>query len=381
MIAQADPDALEIERFYANLSTQIRLFGAEELGRRYVVVRLARMEVNGHVDFSDLQRILARVSDIRAWYPAWAQEAQDAERRAERWVEEDRRVSAAEMFLRASGCYHWGQYLARLGTAAKTEGREGRVRCYRKAVEYLGVPIEAVSIPFGDVELPGFLHLPMPARDRRPGCVIMINGADSVKEEYHNWARAFVRRGLAVLTMDGPGQGELVGVLPMRPEAWEEPLAAAIDVLETQPAVDAGRIGAWGSSMGGFLVSRAAAFDERIKAVVSSGGFYDFRDYAFWPVSTQLNVMEDLMLPTLSEARAYVGDRCSLEGVASRIACPYLVIHGARDELVTVEEARQLAEEAPLGEFVNFEDGFHTCTNHNATLVPLMCDWMAKRLR
>jgi hypothetical protein len=34
----------------------------------------------------------------------------------------------------------------------------------------------------------------------------------------------------------------------------------------------------------------------------------------------------------------------------------------------------------PRGEFVNFEDGFHTCTNHNATLVPLMCDWMAGKL-
>ena len=39
----------------------------------------------------------------------------------------------------------------------------------------------------------------------------MVNGADSVKEEYHNWARQFVRRGLAVLTIDGPGQGEMVG--------------------------------------------------------------------------------------------------------------------------------------------------------------------------
>jgi hypothetical protein len=34
----------------------------------------------------------------------------------------------------------------------------------------------------------------------------------------------------------------------------------------------------------------------------------------------------------------------------------------------------------PTGEFVNFEDGLHTGTNHNATLVPLMCDWMARKL-
>jgi 2,6-dihydroxypseudooxynicotine hydrolase len=246
-------------------------------------------------------------------------------------------------------------------------------------VELFDAPIEPFVVPFDGRELPGYLHLPAPEEGRLPGCVIMINGADSVKEEYHNWARQFVRRGLAVLTVDGPGQGEMVGVLPMRPEAWEEPMGAAIDALAASGRIDPERVGVWGSSLGGFLALRAAAFEPRIRAAVSSGGFYDFRDCRYWPVSTQLNVMEDLMLDSLSEVRTYLDERCSLAGVAEKIRCPYLVIHGARDELVSAEEGREMAE-GPLGEFVNFEDGFHTCTNHNARLVPLMCDWMSERL-
>jgi dipeptidyl aminopeptidase/acylaminoacyl peptidase len=179
--------------------------------------------------------------------------------------------------------------------------------------------------------------------------------------------------------MDGPGQGETLGRLPMRPEAWEEPIGAAIDALEASGSVDATSVGVWGSSMGGFLALRAAAFEPRIRAATSSGGFFDFRDYAYWPLSTQLNVMEDLGVDSLSEARSYIEERCSLDGVVERIEAPYLVIHGARDELVSVEEGRRMAQ-GPNGEFVNFEDGFHTCTNHNATLVPLMCDWMARKL-
>jgi 2,6-dihydroxypseudooxynicotine hydrolase len=171
----------------------------------------------------------------------------------------------------------------------------------------------------------------------------------------------------------------MVGVLPMRPEAWEEPMGATIDALAASGRVDPERVGVWGSSMGGFLALRAAAFEPRIRAAVSSGGFYDFRDCRYWPVSTQLNVMEDLMLDSLSEVRTYLDERCSLAGVAEKIRCAYLVIHGARDELVSVEEARQMAE-GPHGAFVNFEDGFHTCTNYNARLVPLMCDWMSERL-
>jgi dienelactone hydrolase len=376
-----ESDRQEVERWYQTLSTWIRLHGAEHLGSRYVVVRLARMEVTGPLDYSDLQRILGQVVDLRTWYDAWHAEAVHAEQLGERFLAEGRVVSAGDMFHRAAMCHHWGQYLARFGTGQKLEGRAGRVRCYRRAIDHLDQRIEPMEIPFDGTRLPGYLHLPgtAGAAPAAPPCVIMVNGADSVKEEYHNWARQFVRRGLAALTMDGPGQGELVGVLPMRPDAWEEPIGAAIDALAASGMVDADRVGIWGSSMGGFLALRAAAYEPRLRAAISSGGFHDFRDYRFWPVSTQLNVMEDLMVGSLAEARAYLEERCSLAGAVAAIRGPYLVIHGARDELVTVEEGRQLAGGA-LAEFVNFEDGFHTCTNYNATLVPLMCDWMSDRL-
>lgn len=373
-----ESDLREIEQYYASLSNWIRLYGAEEMGRRYVIVRLARMEVNSRLDSSDLHRILGRVSDSRTWYPAWKQEAEAAEREAEGLLASGRTMSAGDFLLRAADCYHWGQYLARIFTQDKAEGRAGRVRCYRRGVEMLDIGIEPFPISYGDNTLPGYLHSPQ--GDRPPPCVIMVNGADSVKEEYHNWARQFVRRGLAVLTLDGPGQGELVGVIPMRPEAWEEPMAAVVDALERSGKVDPARIGIWGSSMGGFLVSRAAAFEPRLRAAVSSGGFYDFRDYPYWPLSTQLNVMEDLMVESLRGSRAYIAEHCSLADVAEMIRVPYLVIHGARDELVSIAEAKQMADEAVQGEFVCFEDGFHTCTNYNAELVALMCDWMHEKL-
>jgi pimeloyl-ACP methyl ester carboxylesterase len=89
--------------------------------------------------------------------------------------------------------------------------------------------------------------------------------------------------------------------------------------------------------------------------------------------------MEDLMVDSLSEARAYVAEKCTLDGSVERLDRPYLVIHGARDELVSVGEAEEMAAGAG-GELVVFEDGVHTCTNHNARLVPLMCDWTAAQL-
>jgi dienelactone hydrolase len=54
----------------------------------------------------------------------------------------------------------------------------------------------------------------------------------------------------------------------------------AIDVLETLDAVDQKRIGCIGNSLGGYNALFLAAFEPRIQAVVCSGGYSTFADYA-----------------------------------------------------------------------------------------------------
>jgi 2,6-dihydroxypseudooxynicotine hydrolase len=378
-MAELGAEQAEIERYYSNLNTQFRLFGAEELGRRYVVVRLARYACNAHLDYSDLQRLLSRIRSFPSWYPAWRRSGVEWEEEADREEARGHPVSAGDHLLRASMAYHFGQLLARLGTDEKREGRIKRVELYRRALPLLDRRIEPIAIPFPGSALPGYLHLPHAVT--RPPCLIMIDGADSVKEEYHNWAGQYVRRGLAVVTFDGPGQGETVGRLTMDPNRYGAAVSAILDFLEGDGRVDTSRVAAWGSSMGGYLVGVAAAQEPRLKAAVSLGGFYDFRDYAHtWPLGTQINVQEDLGLPSLAEARHSVREHLHLGKFAPRIRCPFLVIHGALDELVSTEEAAQIAEDTPQGKFVVFEDGFHTCTNVNSRLVPLMTGWVADRL-
>ena len=53
----------------------------------------------------------------------------------------------------------------------------------------------------------------------------------------------------------------------------------AVDLLETIPEVDAGRIGAIGVSLGGHNSLFVGVFDERLRVVVTSSGFDSFRDY------------------------------------------------------------------------------------------------------
>jgi 2,6-dihydroxypseudooxynicotine hydrolase len=94
---------------------------------------------------------------------------------------------------------------------------------------------------------------------------------DSVKEELHSYGDDFLRRGMAVLAIDGPGQGEMEFEYPMRFD-YEVPVRYAINYLERRPDVDANRVGLMGVSLGGYYAPRAAAFEPRLKAAIANCG-------------------------------------------------------------------------------------------------------------
>ena len=76
-------------------------------------------------------------------------------------------------------------------------------------------------------------------------------GLDSTKETRHQSRGAWLRRGVAVLSVDGPGQGEASQWSTIRPD-YEVAMRGVIDWIETRPDLDAGRIGIFGVSMGGY---------------------------------------------------------------------------------------------------------------------------------
>jgi uncharacterized protein len=90
-------------------------------------------------------------------------------------------------------------------------------------------------------------------------------------------ARLFAQAGYVVLTIDyrhfGTSGGEPRGRL--WPSNETEDFKAAIDWLETQPGVDPERIGIWGTSFGGGVVTHVAAYDIRVKACVAQAPILD----------------------------------------------------------------------------------------------------------
>ncbi|WP_407109639.1 alpha/beta hydrolase family protein [Streptomyces sp. DSM 116494] len=136
-------------------------------------------------------------------------------------------------------------------------------------------PVRA-QIPYGDTTLPVWFFRPEPSDHCRP-TVILTNGSDGQNVDMWTYGvAAALERGWNALVYDGPGQGQLLFVdrVVFTP-TWEEVVSPLIDWLDMRPDAETRRIALTGLSMGGDLAPRAAAFEDRIAALVAMPGCVD----------------------------------------------------------------------------------------------------------
>jgi 2,6-dihydroxypseudooxynicotine hydrolase len=359
----------------------LRVHGAEELGREYVFVRLARMNIAGHLDYSEISRILGGIRRRADWVVVWMGASERHRSLASAAAHRGAFTSAGDAYLRASLCAHWASLYAPEGEVAAAH--QSSLELYSLGSAWFEPPAERVEIPFeGDV-LPAYVRrgqasAPQPV-------VVMLGGADTNKEELHHWGTEFARRGFAVVTVDGPGQGELSARykrLTMRFDHFHEAVSAVIDWLQQGGVdeVDTSGVGVFGNSLGGYLALDAAFRDERIAAVISNGGFCDAASIASWPAGVMRAFASCLGIDDEAEIRRHVEDHLDLVRVPARHRPPALVVHGGREDLASESESRRAAQAAE-GTLLVVEDGWHTCTNRDHVISPVFADWTWSALK
>ena len=354
----------------------LRLHGAETLGRSYVFVRLARINIAGHIDYSETSRILSSIRSRSDWFPTWMAAADRHAALAARAQELGADASAGDAYLRAALCAHWGTMFG--DERAKSEAHRRSVELYTAGAAWFDPPSERAEIPFEDDVLPAWVRAP---RGSARGLVLMIGGADTNKEELHHWGTELARRGLRVVAFDGPGQGELAaryGRLPMRFDAFHRAVSAIVTwALERWP--DAGPVGIFGNSLGGYLALDAGRRDERIAAVISNGGFCDARLRSSWPAPVVRAFGSCLGLGGDDEIVAHVAEHLDLSRVPAANRPAALVVHGGREDLSGEDESADAARLMD-GTLLVLADGWHTCTNRDHVVSPLFADWLAAAL-
>ncbi|MCL2744248.1 MAG: alpha/beta fold hydrolase, partial [Planctomycetaceae bacterium] len=107
-------------------------------------------------------------------------------------------------------------------------------------------------------------------------------------------ARELARRGYAVIAPDYPSMGELKNY-DFKAARYQSGTMATIfyhirciDLLQSLDEVDSDRIGVIGHSLGGHNSMFVAAFDQRLKVIVTSSGWTQFANYDIGAAGTQL---------------------------------------------------------------------------------------------
>ncbi len=341
----------------------------------------ARFTVNG-VAASDFHDVLSSLTNWDDWCRTWSARAQVHESLGRAALEEKCFLSAAEHLSRAAVTYHFAKYLFVQDMQQLRSAHAKAVECLNLALPHLDPPGERVLIPFGGTQLAATLRLPRNRGGARVPLVLMTMGLDSAKEELLTFEMNFLDRGMAILAVDGPGQGEAEYALPIRHD-YENVVAPVIDwVRANVAAVDPERIGIWGISLGGYYAPRSAAFEPRIRAVVANCGPYNWG--ALWDRLPELTRAAYVRRShSKSEAEAHEkACSLSLEGVAGKIRCPLLVIAAGLDRLCPPEDSRRLANEArgPV-ELLVVDDGNHVAHNRFYKYRAKSADWMARQLR
>jgi len=330
------------------------------------------------VDPNDVARTIAGLERWADWLDAWcalgdlhAGLAREAEARG-------RRLTAGHAWVRAALAYHFAKFVWLVDLARHDAAEDRAIAALAAAHRCLDPTAERLEIPFDGAHLAATLRRPPGAA--RPPLVLVVPGLDSTKEEFFWWEQVFLDRGLATLSVDGPGQGETGRRLPLRHD-WEAVVAAVLDALADRRDLDLARVGAAGVSLGGYYVPRAAAFEPRIRALAAIGGPLDFG--ALWddlPPLTREGFAHHARARDPEEARARAA-RFDLGPVLGRIRQPFLVVCGQQDRLIPWRHAEEVARRAPRGELVLYPEGNHVCNNIPYKYRPLVADWLSEQLR
>lgn len=355
--------------------------------------QLNRLIANGG-RFEDIQKIAPKIKDFDDW-------KRELIAIAEQSLSDGRDLNAA-MYYRAAEFF------------VSPDDPDKHI-LYDKFIElfysvYKNLVDDKVKIPYENSFLPA-IHL---KNKESKGVVLIHGGYDSFVEEYYLFGSYVRDAGYEVILFEGPGQGgaRIKNKLFMTHE-WEKPVKALLDYFNFD------NVTLIGSSLGGYLGLRAAAFEPRISKVVAFDIFYDFLDIIFsasgggeksrkmietfiekeqadfvnkgtqmameqdlftkWGVTQGMSVFgADTPYEYFKKARLYTAAE-----ISKLIECDVLLLAGTKDHFVPIEmfykqiEALKNVKSLTCRMFTEKEHGANHCQVGNYKLVfDFILNWM-----
>jgi dipeptidyl aminopeptidase/acylaminoacyl peptidase len=348
-------------------------------GRSGKILRNCGPGVEG--DLREISRRVQKFTDIPREFSRAAQRREELAQEADKAGHE---VEAREHYYIAATFYSnamWAVYED--GNARRIAWGERKRACYDKFIQHAGRVIERVELPYEGKTISALLHLPPRTKSgEKIPCVLYIPGMDGVKEDNPIYGDPFMEREIAVLAIDGPGQGETrARGIKCTASNYEDAGKLACDYLVKRPEIDANRLAIMGSSMGSYWGPRVAAAEARFKACGVSGVCVEPGQYTIFNTASPTFKLNYMYMSGYNDEAAFdeFAKTLTLKDVASKITCPYLVVAGEDDELCPIEFVYEFMKEIRAPKvLVVYEGEKHSIRNPRSRT--LIVDWLTDRL-
>ena len=269
---------------------------------------------------------------------------------------------------------------------------EKKVSTYAKYIQYADHEIRKVEVPFGGggKSLPGYLHLPAKRVSGRIPAVWSISGMDSFKElSCALYGDKLLERGIAVLALEGPGQGECcIRDIHVTATNWMQAGPAVLSWIRSQSEIDPDRVALSGVSMGSFWGTQAASMDERLKACVVRSVCHEPGMNTLFNMASPTFKLRFMYMAGFQDEGEFdkVAPTFSLKGVGEKIKCPYLVLAGEDDHLSPVEFTYNLLETVSSSkQLLLYEGADHGLGGSSSVVLgpnpgTYLADWLKDRM-
>jgi pimeloyl-ACP methyl ester carboxylesterase len=210
--------------------------------------------------------------------------------------------------------------------------------------------------------LAAWLAMPRTADARGPvPVVVAVHGWGANGSTLSAMVEPLVRARIAMVLFDAASHGDSSAEAFSSLPRFAEDLAAVLDTLRGMPAIDAGRVGLLGHSVGAAAVLLHAARHGGTLAVASLSAFAH-------PLEVMERWLQEHHIPRrwigtaiLEHVQEVIGER--FDHIAPvhqlpRIACPVLLVHGAQDRTVPLSDAHRLHASLRRGDLL-VVDGDH----------------------
>lgn len=177
--------------------------------------------------------------------------------------------------------------------------------------------------------------------------LVFVCGLGSNRSELLDEAGLVVPHGYGALLFDLRGQGESEGDHATLGLTEVNDVRGAVAFVRAQPGVDPARIALFGHSMGGATVLLAAAQMPEVAAVIAESAYSSIEDN----IAEGVHGLTGLPPFPFAPLVVFFGQRETgvdiravrpVDVIASISPRPVLLIHGERDSLILVENARRL---------------------------------------